>query len=143
VRDYVDYQRRHRKGAEDTEQKLSAYVLPRLGEKRLADLTAADLDAWLAWALKRRRRTRKKGAEASEMPSSNESKAELAERSRRRRSTLTRVINPFKACLRYAEAAGKPVTPDLWRRLKKFRGVESARLRWLTVSEAQRLQNAA
>ena len=32
---------------------------------------------------------------------------------------------------------------DAWARLKKFRAVDSARLRWLTVDEATRLLNAA
>jgi hypothetical protein len=32
VRDYVEFVQRHRKSADDTEQKLTAYVLPQLGE---------------------------------------------------------------------------------------------------------------
>ena len=43
----------------DAESKLKTYVLPQLGEKRVADLKSSDFDAWLAWALCRRRKARK------------------------------------------------------------------------------------
>src|SRR5690242_4500004 len=59
VADYVEYLRAHRKSADDTESKLKAYVVPQLGARRVADLTAADFDAWLSWALKRRRKPKK------------------------------------------------------------------------------------
>ena len=142
VRDYLDWMRRTRKSAEATEVMLNAYLLSSsLAEKRLADLTAADFEAWLAWALKRRRRTKKKAATAS--VTGTETKAEAADRARRRRATLNRVINGLKACLNHAVNSGKRANPDAWARLKKFRSADSARLRWLTVDEAQRLQNAA
>ena len=41
VHDYVDWQRSHRKSAADTESKLKTYVLPKLGEKLIADLVRA------------------------------------------------------------------------------------------------------
>ena len=144
VRDYVDWLHRNRKSADATEVMLNAYVFSSsIAEKRLADLTAADFDAWLAWALKRRRRTRRKTGEAPASTPRTETKAQIAERSRRRRATLNRVINGLKGCLNHAAGTGKPANPDAWARLKKFRSADSARLRWLTVDEAQRLQNAA
>jgi hypothetical protein len=45
VRDYLDWMRRHRKSGDATEVMLNAYVLSSaIGEKRLRDLSAADLD---------------------------------------------------------------------------------------------------
>lgn len=144
VRDYVDWLHRNRKSADATEVMLNAYVLSSsLAEKRLADLKPADFDAWLSWALKRRRKTRRKAAEAPTGTPSTENKAEAAERLRRRKATLNRVINGLKACLNHAAGAGMAANADAWARLKKFRSADSARLRWLTVDEAQRLQNAA
>jgi integrase len=144
VRDYLDWLQRHRKSAEATEVMLNAYVLSSsIAEKRLADLTAADFTTWLTWALKRRRKTRRKDAEAPASAASTETKAEAADRDRRRRATLNRVINGLKACLNHAVGSGKPANPGAWARLKKFRSADSARLRWLTVDEAKRLQNAA
>lgn len=144
VRDYIEFMRRHRKSADDTEAKLKAYVLStELAGKRLSDLTRADLEAWLAAALKRRRRTRKKGGGLHANVTDTQSKSEAAERSRRRKATTNRVINALKACLNHAAGSGKPANADAWLQLKKFRSADSARLRWLTVGEAQRLQNAA
>ncbi|HEX5461367.1 MAG TPA: site-specific integrase [Steroidobacteraceae bacterium] len=144
VHDYVDWLHRNRKSAEDTEAKLRAYVLSSdLAGKRLADLKAADFESWLTGALKRRRRTRKKGAEAREAVAATETKEQASERLRRRKATLNRVINSLKACLNHAATNGKPANRDAWARIKKFRSADSARLRWLTVDEAQRLQNAA
>jgi integrase len=139
VRDYVDWLHCNRKSADATEVMLNAYVLSSsLAEKRVADLTKDDFKAWLAWALKRRRKTRGKGGESASV-----TKAEAAEKGRRRRATLNRVINGLKACLNHAVNSDKPGNSDAWARLKKFRKADSARLRWLTVDEAQRLQNAA
>jgi integrase len=143
--DYLDWQRSHRKSASDAESKIKTYVLPQLGEKRVAELKPSDFDAWLAWALKRRRKVRKptkKDAAAPDTPPPSPTAAELADRQRRRNATLNRVINTLKACLNHAHAAGKVPSRDAWSRLKKFRSADSARLRWLTVDEAKRLQNA-
>jgi len=130
VTDYIDFLHRHRKSAHDTEVKPAAYVLSTpIAGKRLDDLTPEDLENWLAGALKRRSR--------------RNALADPSERLRRRRSTLNRVIVAFKACLNLAASNGKCRSADAWKRLKKFRGVDSARLRWLTVDETIRLQNAA
>ena len=145
VADYIDFLRVHRKSADDAASKLNAYALPRLGSKRLADLTAADFDEWLKWALKRRRQSKKKTARP-EKPAAEadntESTVDPSELQRRRKSTLNRVINALKACLNHAHEAGKVSSNEAWTRLSKFRSVDSARLRWLTEDEATRLQNA-
>lgn len=144
VADYVDYLQANSKSPQDTESKLRTYVIQQLGEKRVAELTAADLRAWLAWALKRRRKSKQvsRPDDAAATPSEAPSAHEIAERQRRRKATLNRVINAFKGCLNYAYAAEKVRSRDAWAKLKKFRSADSARLRWLTVDEATRLQNA-
>ena len=53
VAEYLDYLTSHGKSAADAAIKLRAYVLPQLGNRRLADLKPADFDAWLDWAMKR------------------------------------------------------------------------------------------
>jgi integrase len=144
VADYVEYLRVHRKSADDSEAKLKTYVLPQIGAKRAADLTPADFDVWIAWALKRRRKTKKtRGDDNTTAQKESTSPDELAERQRRRKATLNRVINSLKACLNHAHAAGKVSSKDAWARLKKFRSADSARLRWLTEDEAMRLQHAS
>lgn len=144
VADYVDWLHRSRKSAEATEVMLNAYILSAaIADKRLADLKPADFEGWLTWAMKRRCKKRGKAAEAEGAPSTTENKAEAAERARRRKATLNRVINGLKACLNHAANNGRAANADAWARLKKFRSADSARLRWLSVAEAERLQNAA
>jgi len=156
VADYTSYLETHRKGT-DGGAKLTAYLPATLLEKRVADLKATELDNWLADALKKpsnrkpkapkppRKRRRKGDAASLEQENkSDKPKPEyVAEKLRRRKSTLNRVIASLKACLNYAYATKRVASREAWARLKKFRAVDSARLRWLTVEEAGRLLNAA
>jgi integrase len=143
VRDYVEFLRQHRKSAEDSAAKLRTYALPLLGERRVAELAPADFEGWLDWAIKRRRKLKKPRLDGDGVKHTAPSADELAERQRRRKATLNRVITALKACLNHAHVAGKVPSREAWARLRKFRSADSARLRWLTVREAQRLQNAA
>jgi len=153
IGDYVDYLRAHRKSASDTELKLKAYVVPFLGDKRLSSLSPSNFDEWLKWALKRQQRRKSKkiatvGKKQSRKQNSSVNLAvtpvlDAEEQRRRRKSTVNRVIASLKACLNYAHECNKVASSEAWSRLKKFRAVESARLRWLTEAEAKRLINAS
>lgn len=158
---YLEHLRAERKSAEDSKVKLGAYVLPKLGAVRLLDLKPAIFDDWKAWALKRtivrkRKRPKKvdlksptKGTQAeAKKPVAAEvtivlSEADALDILRRRKSTVNRVIASFLACLNYAYARKRVVSREAWSGLKKYRAVDSARLRWLTVDEARRLINAS
>ena len=61
---------------------------------------------------------------------------------RRRKSRLNRIINDVHAALEYAADTGKVSNRDAWIRLQKYRGVDQARIQWLTVEQARRLTNA-
>lgn len=66
-----------------------------------------------------------------------------AEALRRRRSSANRVLNILKAALNHAYDEKLVTSNDAWgRRVKPFRAVDVARVRYLTVPEAQRLLNA-
>lgn len=156
VADYIEYLRTHRKSADDAAIKLNAYVVPILGEKRVSELTPADFDEWLASALKRqqrrkpkkprpepKRQRKKKAAPAEANESGRASPADPDEQRRRRKSTLNRVITALKAALNHAHDRQRVASRDAWAKLKKFKGVDAARLRWLTEAEAKRLMNAA
>ena len=68
---------------------------------------------------------------------------DAAERKRRKKSTLNRVINNVKACLNRAFQNGHVSSDAAWRRLRKFKGADGARTQWLTVDQCRRLINAA
>jgi integrase len=52
------------------------------------------------------------------------------------------VLTILKAALNHAFHDAKIASDSAWRKVKAFRGVESSRLRYLSVAEAQRLINA-
>lgn len=152
--EYVAYLTAHGKSAVDASIKLKAYVLPRFGGRRLADLKPADFDAWLDWAL-RRTYTRKprntppprkrKAARLKREPAKKARsvrRVDMAEQARRRKVTVNRVIALLKACLNHAHGRHRVASREGWSRLNKFRAVDSARLRWLDVDESRRLLNA-
>jgi integrase len=63
---------------------------------------------------------------------------------RRRRASANRVLTHLKAALNHAFDERRVASNDAWgRRVKKFRGVDAARARYLTVAEANRLINAS
>jgi integrase len=152
---YVGYLEQHRKSAADARSNLNAYLIPHFGEDRqVAGLTSADFEKWQPWALTHKPRGRLKAGKQSkqamrdtakargkEMPPSAPaaSKEELL---RRRKSRLNRIINDVHAALAYAADTGKVSTRDAWSRLQKYRGVDQARIQWLTVEQARRLTNA-
>ncbi|MGH8242004.1 MAG: tyrosine-type recombinase/integrase [Steroidobacteraceae bacterium] len=157
VGEYLDYLSAHGKSASDAAIKLKAYVLPQLGARRLADLKPADFDTWLEWAMKRQftRRPKRKPpplrrrkadcmprAKAKVKANPTPRRIDPAEQKRRRKTTLNRVIAVLKACLNHAHGRHRVATQVAWARLKKFRAVDSARLRWLSIDETRRLLNA-
>jgi integrase len=140
VADYIEFLRQNRKSADDTEIKFKAYVLPLLADTRVSELSHEDLDRWLRWALARRRKPKRSRDRAEPLLAQTPEQAQ--EQQRRRKSTINRVITALKACLNYAHTTKKVSSREAWAHLRKYRSADSARLRWLTVDEATRLQNA-
>jgi integrase len=112
---------------------------PALGKVELRRLTADRLRKWLNDTADAPRRVRvKKGAEAKHL-----AEAITDDQRRARRSTANRAWAVIRAALNQAFADGKAITDAPWRRVKPFRGVDAARVRYLTVEEAMRLVNAS
>ncbi len=147
VTDYVSYLKKHRKSGRAAQLRLNAYVVPFLGEKLLADLKETDFERWLDWT----EGHTPKGRRGNNPHKSNKNAEDdlpvidAATRKRRKRANINRVINDLKACLN--RALDKKPTPvqndDAWRKLKKFKGADAPRPRWLTADQAARLINAA
>jgi integrase len=153
VRDYVAYLKRERKTATDATSRLAAYVIPYFGDRLVASITRADLEKWLEWAIAHKPRGRTKDGKqsaAAKRVKPSEQRNEHgplpeispAERARRRKSTLNRVINYMLGCFNRAVDQGHVPSRDAWTRLKKFRGADSARIARLSTDEARRLLNA-
>jgi integrase len=70
------------------------------------------------------------------------SEDEAAEQFRRRKERVNRVLNNVLACLNLALENEKVSSDAAWAKLKRFKGTEQARVRWLELGECTRLTNA-
>jgi integrase len=121
----------------DARYRDRAFIRPKLGSVELSKLTAERLRRWLNELAKAPPRLRTaRGATQKHRKLVSEDGA------RARRATANRTWTVLKAALNRAFENDKIDNDKAWRKVKSFRGVERARLRYLTLSEAKRLDNA-
>jgi integrase len=115
----------------------NAYIIPALGDLQVAHLTADRLNSWKATMAVSPAMKRSKAGKAQYGP-----EPEGDEAVRRRRSSANRVLTILKAILNHAFDTEQVSNRDAWgRRLKPFKNVDTARLRFLTIAEVQRFIN--
>jgi integrase len=134
--DYLDYLKLAGKDLTCAENAAVTHILPRLGDELVESLTAAQLRRWLdgvASAPARKRSS--KGQQRHKALGSEESV-------RKRRASANRVLTVLKAALNLAYNERKIASNDAWRSLRKFKGVDNARVRYLSTAEAIRFLNA-
>jgi integrase len=136
---YIDYKRDQGQSVSDLISRSDAHIIPVLGNKVVSELTAEQLRRWLATLAAMPAMVRpKRGGKQSYRP-----EPASEEEIRQRRASANRVLNYLKAALNHAYDEKHVTTNEAWgRRLKRFREVEVARVRYLTVAEATRLINA-
>lgn len=122
----------------DVQSRSNAHILPPLGNLVVEQLTAEHLRRWLATMAAAPAQKRPKQGKLS-----FKSDPKMEDDVRRRRASANRVLTMLKAALNHSYDEGHISNRDAWgRKLKPFRDVETARVRYLTVAEAQRLLNA-
>ena len=119
----------------DARSRANCHILPALGDKDCASLTTEQLRKWHRGLANAAPRRRAKAGEENHGPRDKSHQ-------RQRQATANRVLTILKAALNHAFIDGKVAADSAWRKVKAFRGVDSSRLRYLTVAEAQRLTNA-
>jgi integrase len=131
------YERRGGKAIYATRHAAEMHILPILGMVPLTRLTAKKLEDWHHGLAEKPARARGgRGGKLNYRPSHGGSDA-----IRRRRATANRILTVAKAALNHAWKAGHAASDDAWRRIKPFREVETARVRYLSESECVRLVN--
>jgi integrase len=141
--DYLlDYTARGAKDLKGVHGTINAHIIPHFGKVKVTDLTPNAIRTWhqaLAKAPRRLRQSKKLNAKKTEPKPI----APLdADGQRARRASANRILTVLKAALNLAYADGRVLSDDAWRRVKPFKGAESARIRFLTDAEAIRLTNA-
>ena len=135
---YFDYKHAEGQMVSDVVNRSAVHILPDLGDLVVAELTAERLRRWLATMAATPAQTRSKAGQPQykAAPASDEDV-------RARRATANRVLTMLKAALNHAFDEGHVSNRDAWgRKLKPFKDVEVARVRYLTIAEAKRLINA-
>jgi integrase len=115
-----------------------AFIRPKLGEVEVAALTADKLRRWRDDLVPMAPRLRTRRGETQKHRSVTSDEARRA-----RRSSANRIWTILRAALNHAFQNGKAASDLAWRRVKPFKNVDAARLRYLTIAEAKRLINAS
>lgn len=136
--DYLEWMDAKRKSAQDARYRADALIRPTLGSKVVDKLTSKEIEKWLNGVAKTPPRVRtKKGAEPK-FRKMGESPDDL----RRRKASANRTLTVLKAALNRAWKHGKVPSDTEWRKVEPFEDVDAARVRYLSVAEAQRLLHA-
>jgi integrase len=122
----------------DTRYRIEAFIRPPLGNVKLSALTADRLRRWRDEIAKAPPRLRTRDGDNKQKH--REIIGEDAKRARR--ATVNRTWNTLRAALNHAFNEGKADSDLAWRKVKPFRRVDAARVRYLSVAEARRLINA-
>lgn len=137
--DYLAWFRQHRRAVAETEHVVKAHILPVFGDRRIGDLTAPQIRAWLEklGSSPARVRTGRKAKRQAHRPAPH-----TQDQKRARRATANRIFTVLKAILNRAFHDGLIADDSAWRKVKPFPKVDEARIRFLTDAEAVRLINA-
>jgi integrase len=137
--DYLKaYERRGGKAVYATRHTAETHILPALGTVSVSKLTAKKLEDWHHGLAEKPARARTKRGKKQNYRKSDGGPEAI----RRRRATANRILTVLKAALNHAWKAGHVATDDAWRRVKPFKAVETARVRYLNEAESVRLVNA-
>jgi integrase len=135
---FLEHDGRSPHSIRDARYRIEAFVLPRLGNVKLPTLTADQLRHWRDEIAKAPARIRTRDGD-------RQRHREIAgeDTKRARHATANRTWTVLRAALNHAFHEGKTDSDHAWRRVKPFRNVEAARIRYLSVTESRRLANAA
>jgi integrase len=137
--DYIQFLESSGRQHHSAKVRADALVLPDLGDIEVAILTSDRVRSWHAKLAKTPARVRTKKGK----PQKHRNEPMTDEVQRRRRTTANRTLTILRAALNHAFNEHRIANNAAWRRVKPFRGVESARLRYLSIEEARRLINAS
>ena len=135
---YIEHKRNRGESVADVLSRGTTHILPSLGDLVVAELTAEVLRKWLATMAAAPAQNRPKNGKPQYRPAPSTDDAVRA-----RQATANRVLSMLKAALNHAYDEEHVANRDAWgRKLKPFKKVDTARVHYLTVAQAERLLNA-
>lgn len=139
VNEYIGWLEGHRKSARDARYRADALILPELGDVEISKLTASKLRDWLMKISTTPARLRTKPGKDQQFRDLPKDDPDAL---RKRRATANRTLTVLKGALNFAFREGKVSSDTAWRRVQPFKSADAAKIRFLSVAEAQRLVNA-
>ena len=118
---------------QDVRYRANALILPKLGTAKVAHLTSDRLRRWRDELVNAGPRLRTRPGDEQKHRDGD---------MRSRRASANRTWTTLRAALNHAFSEGKTDSDVAWRKVKPFKGVDVARIRYLSVEEAKRLINA-
>jgi integrase len=117
---------------------FDAWILPELGSIQIEKLTTDRLNRWRNKIATQPKRVRSKRM-ASE-PATRET-ADDDDARRARKATANRILTVLKAALNRAFHAERVANESAWRKVRPFKRVDEAVVRYISVTECRRLVN--
>jgi integrase len=137
MEDYIASKIADGRDVADSRSRIGLHILPAFGSIEVAHLTRDAIQKWHRGMVQEKARIRTSAGKAQQFRVTSDD----ADTIRRRQATANRCMTILKAGLNLAFQNEKVTTDAAWRKVKPFRGVDTARLRYLTVAEAKRLIN--
>ncbi len=144
MRRYIAHKEREGAPVRDLKSRTNAHILPTLGDRVVAKLTAEDIQTWLATlAAAPKQRRPKLNKDGKKIPNYAPDKPATRDEIRKRKASANRTLTYLKAALNLAFDQKKVTSDNEWgRRVKPFKGADAARIQYLTTDEAARLINS-
>ena len=139
LREYLEWFAIHRKSLGRTKNVIDSHILPQLGRLPITKLTADRIRKWhekLATTPPRVRSGIGKSISYRQVPD------DLDHR-RKRKVSANKALNSLRAALNLAFREGRTTSDIEWKRVKPFRNVDDAKVRFLDGDECRRLIGAS
>ena len=137
---FSDRERRGSKGLAKDRAAANARILPYLGEIELAKLTTKRIRDWHTGLVTAPKLTRP--ALNKKYRKTNAINPKDVDAVRARRATANRTLTVLKAALNHTFQDGRTTGDEAWRKVKPFREVDAAVVRFLSDDECRRVVNA-
>ena len=136
---FLEGEGRSRHSLQDTRYRIETHIRPKLGKLGVGALTAERLRHWRDETAKAPPRLRTCSGDEQKFRAIDNDDDDAR---RARRASANRIWTTLRAALNHAFRDGKIESDVAWRKVKPFKSVEKARVRYLTIAEAKRLTNA-
>jgi integrase len=123
----------------DGQYRADALIRPDLGTVKLATLTSERLRHWRDGLARQPARLRTRNGDKQKYRDGGVD----SDGRRARRASANRTWTILRAALNHTFVEGKVESDTAWRKVKPYKAVDAARIRYLTVAEAVRLIKAA